>query len=749
MYYHYNTEVTSPLSERNGQSEKKPWHQPLSENDFVTMQQKMLGLNTQQKNIMREYEDELDAMKAEIKKIRVDYDGLKQKNSRYRAQLKDKSEQLKRMAEEQARASRRQQTTQPEETWNSEKTKLLARIKQLEIERKQAEERCKDLLTTRDENTTLKRELESLKFRESLWKEEKEMAERKRRKVNENKDDAIIRYANTVHKSTKQPMSMDWSSANTTKTGFTFDDALEQMTRSDAHYKSLPAINILNYTESNDLQDIRKSLNEAREELLRSSNNIDLELESARSARLATTDCQVKRDQFQAELKEREELQKTVRGLKDQTETDTAHVREKITSMESKIASLESNCLTEVQNLVRNVDILKQELLNSQRELESLKEYSRQMEKKREEEKLQILNESRELKLDLSSLRTEIRDKSQGSDRTDQSRGPLTDTRERMSPLEKFESQYSPLVGFVGSRCDYLKMKLETLKKHLHNLDHQTQTVLTHSMGEAGEVQGSPSSDTQSKHMTIQRQNSGGGSANKKRSNGSSNSNINFSKSHHRSKSKNNSDCSLVAATQRQNMSADDDDEDDAVPKRNEEDDEDEIPVLTPRPHRNKFDKDMDTLIVENGENIERLRLPSLEEEDDEEDGDDEEEEEDDNTAGRLSHRDSARGDHSEGDVFVERRSGAQDTQEFANDHRQFDMHLDSPRRRRDRSLPRVEEEDETVISSFLNGEKRRATSLERQVDSRFEKLEQELENRRRKKGPMPAYHHLMPKSAH
>ena len=84
-------------------------------------------------------------------------------------------------------------------------------------------------------------------------------------------------------------------------------------------------------------------------------------------------------------------------------------------------------------------------------------------------------------------------------------------------------------------------------------------------------------------------------------------------------------------------MSADDDDEDDAVPKRNEEDDEDEIPVLTPRPHRNKFDKDMDTLIVENGENIERLRLPSLEEEDDEEDGDDEEEEEDDNTGTKIN----------------------------------------------------------------------------------------------------------------
>ncbi|GFS26678.1 hypothetical protein ElyMa_001726500, partial [Elysia marginata] len=75
-------------------------------------------------------------------------------------------------------------------------------------------------------------------------------------------------------------------------------DAFEQMTRSDAPYKSLPAINILNYTESNDLQDIRKSLNEAREELM-----------------LATTDCQVKRDQFMTELKEREELQKTVRGL--------------------------------------------------------------------------------------------------------------------------------------------------------------------------------------------------------------------------------------------------------------------------------------------------------------------------------------------------------------------------------------------------------------------------------------------------
>ncbi|GFS26683.1 hypothetical protein ElyMa_001726700 [Elysia marginata] len=114
MYYHYSSEVTSPLSERNGQSEKNSWRQPFSENDFVTMQQKMLGLNTQQKNIMREYEDELDAMKAEIKKIRVDYDGLKQKNSRYRAQLKEKSEQLKRMTEEQARSTRRQQTIQPE-----------------------------------------------------------------------------------------------------------------------------------------------------------------------------------------------------------------------------------------------------------------------------------------------------------------------------------------------------------------------------------------------------------------------------------------------------------------------------------------------------------------------------------------------------------------------------------------------------------------------------------------------------------
>ena len=34
------------------------------------------------------------------------------------------------------------------ETWNTEKTKLLARIKQLEIERKQAEERCNDLLVS-------------------------------------------------------------------------------------------------------------------------------------------------------------------------------------------------------------------------------------------------------------------------------------------------------------------------------------------------------------------------------------------------------------------------------------------------------------------------------------------------------------------------------------------------------------------------------------------------------------------------
>ncbi|RUS91097.1 hypothetical protein EGW08_001122 [Elysia chlorotica] len=719
MYYHYSTEVTSPLSERNRQTVGKAWHQPTSENDFVTMQQKMLGLNTQQKNIMREYEDELDAMKAEIKKIRVDYDGLKQKNSRYRTQLKEKSEQLRRMAEAQARADRRH-TAQPEETWNAEKTKLLARIKQLEIERKQAEERCKDLLAAKDENATLKREVESLKFRENIWKEEKEMAERKRRKMNEHKD---------------------WSSANTNKSTFTFDDAFEHMTRSDVPYKSLPAINILNYTESNDLQDIRKSLNEAREELfdeglshlILTFNQIEVHFISkmftkygaVTSKKVFVSVCSVS----------------ALGCLCACGNNKTVGPQ-----MESKIASLESNCLTEVQNLVRNVDILKQELINSQRELQSLKEYSRHMEQKREEEKLQILNESRELKLDLSSLRTEIRDKSQGSDRTDQSRGPLTDTRERSSPLEKFESQYSPLVGFVGSRCDYLKMKLETLKKHLNNLDHQTQTVLTQSMGEAGDQSGSASSDTQSKHTAMQRQNSGGGSANKKRSNGTGNNSTNLRK---RTKSKNNSDCNLLAAIQKQNMSADADDDsndDDDIQKRNEDDDEDEIPVLTPRPHRNKYEKDMDTLIVENGENIERLRLPSLEEEDDEEE--DEEEEDD---RGCPSHRESVGGDNSDRDVFAETESsGASDhSREFGNGRHQFDMRLESPRRRRDRSLPRVEEEDESVINSFLSGEKRRATSLERQVDSRFEKLEQELENRRRKKGPMPAYHHLMPKSAH
>lgn len=740
-YHHYSTEVTSPLSERNGQSEKKPWHHTaFSENDFVTMQQKVLGLNTQQKNIMREYEDELDAMKAEIKKIRVDYDGLKQKNSRYRAQLKDKSEQLKRMAEEQARSSRRQQTSIPEDTWTSEKTKLLARIKQLEIERKQAEQRCNDLLATKDENTSLKRELESLRFRESLWREEKEMAERKRRKTNEHKDNAIIRYADTGHKTSKQPMSMDWSSAHT-KSPFTFDDALEQMTRGDSAYKSVPAINILNYTESTDLQDIRKSLNEAREELM-----------------LATTDCQVKRDQFLAELKEREELQKTVRGLKDQTETDTAHVREKITSMESKIASLETNCLTEVQNLVRNVDILKQELLNSQRELESLKEYSRHMEKKREEEKLQILNESRELKLDLSCLRSEIRDKSQGSDRTDLSRGTLTDTRERSSPLEKFEHQYSPLVGFVGSRCDYLKMKLETLKKHLHNLDCQTQTVLTQSISEAGEPQGTSDAVHKAKQKIPQRHNTGQQGVNKKRSSGNSNNSVsnnnnNSVKSHSKPKNRKSTDSGLLAAIKQQNTSVnEDDDEENDVSKRNEEDDEDEIPVLTPRPHRNKYDQDMDTLIVENGENIERLRLPSLEEEDDEEgDGEDE----DIDRAGSMSHRDSARGDKFlDIEVFSGRGSGTSDSADLTqhgghNPQLSLDLRLESPRPRRDRSLPRVEEEDETVITTFLTREKRRASSLERQVDSRFEKLEQELENRRRRGGPMPAYHHLMPKSAH
>ncbi|GFS22676.1 hypothetical protein ElyMa_006957100, partial [Elysia marginata] len=519
---------------------------------------------------------------------------------------------------------------------------------------------------------------------------------------------------------------------------------------------------------------------------------------------------------------------------KDQAETDTAHVRDKITSMESKIASLESNCLTEVQNLVRNVDILKQELINSQRELESLKEYSRQMEKKREEEKLQILNESRELKLDLSSLRSEIRDKSQGSDRTDQSRGPLTDTRERASPLEKFENQYSPLVGFVGSRCDYLKMKLETLKKHLHNLDCQTQTVLTQSMGESGEGggieyktgkvgyrnvagagieyktgkvgyrnvkdagieynggkvgyrnvadAGTPSSDRKSNPPTPQRHRASNASAGKKRSNESSNTNSN---SHHKSKSKRNAECNLIATIKQHNTSADDDDDDDVILKRKEDDDEDEIPVLTPRPHRNKYDKDMDTLIVENGENIERLRLPSLEEEEDEEEDVEEEEDEDDGVvvvvvvvaaavaaavkeaekelsvaglkthnlylkknidilSGNMSHRDSARGDKSDG-----RAGGVPDTRDFArsNNHQQLDFRLESPRPRRDRSLPRVEEEDENVINSFLTREKRRASSLERQVDSRFERLEQELENRRRK-GPMPAYHHLMPKSAH
>ncbi|GFN83930.1 hypothetical protein PoB_001043600 [Plakobranchus ocellatus] len=708
MYSYYTPEVTSPLSERNGQKEKKSWNLPLSENDFVTMQQKMLGLNTQQKNIMREYEDELDAMKSEIKKIRVDYDGLKQKNSRYRAQLKEKSEQLKRMAEEQARVVRRTQTVQPEETWSIEKTKLLARIKQLEVERKQAEERCRDLLNTKEENSTLKRELESLKFRENLWKEEKEMAERKRRKINEHKDNTIVRYSGSVQNSSKQPMSMDWSSSNV-KSTFTFDDAFEQMTRSDVPYKSLPAINILNYTESNDLQDIRKSLNEAREELI-----------------LAKNDAQTKKDQFLTELKEREDLQKTVRGLKDQRETDTAQVREKITTMESKIASLESNCLTEVQNLVRNVDILKQELINSQRELESLKEYSRQMEKKRDEEKMQILNESRELKLDLSSLRTEIRDKSQGSDRTDLSRGPLTDTRERTSPQENFEHHYSPLVGFVGSRCDYLKMKLETLKKHLHNLDCQTQTVLTQSLEEAGETPGPANVDPTGKQRTNSNSSTGSNNnSNNKRlskpvapSTLKSNSQ-NTAKPHTKSndkknnKNSNNTNCALVEAIQ-QRSTREDDDEDDE--KCNDDDDEDEIPVLTPRPHRNKYDKDLDTLIVENGENIERLRLPSLEEEDDEEEEGDSGEEDRDNC---LSHRDSARELKQEDDVFGE-RVGGQDFRDFSQGRHQFDRR-ESPRARRDRSLP---------------------------VDSRFEKLEQELENRRRK-GAMPAYHHLMPKSAH
>lgn len=55
------------------------------------------------------------------------------------------------------------------------------------------------------------------------------------------------------------------------------------------------------------------------------------------------------------------------------------------------------------------------------------------------------------------------------------------------SSEENFEAHYSPLVGYVGSRCDYLKMKLDTLKKHLKNLGIQTQTVLEQSLVEEDE----------------------------------------------------------------------------------------------------------------------------------------------------------------------------------------------------------------------------------------------------------------------
>ena len=92
--------------------------------------------------------------------------------------------------------------------------------------------------------------------------------------------------------------------------------------------------------------------------------------------------------------------------------------------LESKISRLESSCLSEVRHLVHNVDVIKKELHNSQEELKSLKEYSRQMERQREEEKVLMLNESREIKLDLTSLRTEIRESTQGSDRTDISNIP-------------------------------------------------------------------------------------------------------------------------------------------------------------------------------------------------------------------------------------------------------------------------------------------------------------------------------------
>ncbi|XP_035828676.1 optineurin, partial [Aplysia californica] len=435
-------EMTSPLSERNGHrgaTRERTWPE-LSENELLLkMQKKMAGLDSKQMKVIREYEQELDAMKSEIKKISTGYDGLRQKNSRYRQQLKDKNEQLKKLQDEHSRVTRHSTS----EVWTSEKARLLAKIKQLEVEKKQADDECSSLSMLKDENSHLKRELESLKFRETMWVQEKERAEKERRRNKELGE--ILKLAEKPYQDESLPKSMDWSMVNNNKNhSFNFDEAWAQISQSpDLPFSSLPSMHLVSgYRESDDLQDIRKSLNEAREEL-----------------KLGKGETQSKKSEFLKDLEERSRTTQhtTYDTKKEHKDTEADQVKQMIKTLESKISSLESNCLTEVRHLVHNVDVLKKELHNSQQELRSLKEYSRQMERRREEEKQQMLNESRELKLDLTSLRSEIRDKSQGSDRTDLSRGASSDTREpeRGQSEENFENHYSPLVGFVGSRCNY------------------------------------------------------------------------------------------------------------------------------------------------------------------------------------------------------------------------------------------------------------------------------------------------------
>merc|ERR1712154_755802 len=119
------------MGERNGRREGEGNHRgTLSAAELLSrMQRKMTGLDVKQMRVIREYESELDAMKQEIKKIRVDYDGLRQKNHKYRHQLRDKSEQLKRVQEEQARLSER--SAGATDLWSAEKAKLLAKLKQV------------------------------------------------------------------------------------------------------------------------------------------------------------------------------------------------------------------------------------------------------------------------------------------------------------------------------------------------------------------------------------------------------------------------------------------------------------------------------------------------------------------------------------------------------------------------------------------------------------------------------------------